>query len=119
MAKRKLNVLSFGKDDKRIKVVLCRRPKSNCLVGMIRGKCLQKDLAIILDAYGSDEPEYQYAALMKHESGLFAIHMTLDVFQGIRYGDAMARTCLFHELGHYLCGHLDASGFQNESYDEE
>ena len=31
----------------------------------------------------------------------------------------MARTCLFHELGHYLCKHLEAPGFKSENYDEE
>ena len=50
---------------------------------------------------------------------VIAIRMTPAVFHGIRSGDPMARTCLFHELGHFVHKHLETPGFQTGAYDNE
>ena len=117
--KRKYTVLPFGKKGKRIIVVLCRKPMQSRLTGMIRGKVLGRDIAITLDESSANEAGYLYASLERMHNGTYSIRMTSEVLHGVRRGDAMARTCLFHELGHFLCKHLEAPGFKSENYDEE
>lgn len=117
--KRKYTVLPFGKKEKRISVVLCRKPMQNDLSGMVCGKALCQNIAIVLDKPTSDEADCLFASLERMRNGTFSVRMTSEVLHGLRRGDAMARTCLFHELGHYLCKHLEAPGFKSENYDEE
>jgi hypothetical protein len=117
--KRKYTVLPFGKREKRISVVLCQKPLQSGLTGMIRGKALGRDIAIVLDKSSSTESDCLYASLERMRNGTYSVRMTSEVLHGLRRGDAMARTCLFHELGHFLCKHLEAPGFKSENYDEE
>lgn len=117
--KREYTVLPFGKKENRVRVVLCRKPMAKGLAGMIRGKCLPHDLAILIDETATDDAGYLHAALVGSGDMVFAIQVIPAVFHGIRRGDAMARTCLFHELGHYVHKHLEAPDFQTERYDEE
>ena len=117
--KRKYTVLPFGKKEQRISVVLCRKPMQNGLSGMVCGKALGQNIAIVLDKPTSDEVDCLFASLERIHNGTYSVRMTSEVLHGLRRGDAMARTCLFHELGHYLCKHLETLGFQSESYDEE
>lgn len=117
--KRKYTILPFGKKEKRIKVVLCRKPMAQGLNGMVRGKGLPHDLAILVDKPSDADPEYLHAALVGTAEMVIAIRMTPAVFHGIRSGDPMARTCLFHELGHFVHKHLEVPGFQTDTYDKE
>ena len=117
--KRKYTVLPFGKKEKRISVVLCRKPMQNDLSGMVCGKALCQNIAIVLDKPTSDEADCLFASLERMHNGTFSVRMTSEVLHGLRRGDAMARTCLFHELGHFLCKHLETPGFKSENYDEE
>lgn len=117
--KRKYTVLPFGKKEQRISVVLCRKPMQNGLSGMVCGKALCQNIAIVLDESSSDEIDCLYASLERMHNGTYSIRMTSEVLHGLRRGDAMARTCLFHELGHFLCKHLEAPGFKSENYDED
>ena len=89
------------------------------LSGMIRGKGLPHDLAILLDKPSDAAPEYLHAALVGSAGMVIAIRMTPAVFHGIRSGDPMARTCLFHELGDFVHKHLETPGFQTEAYEKE
>ena len=116
--KRNYTILPFGKKEKRIKVVLCRKTMAQGLSGMVRGKGLPHDLAILLDKPSDVAPEYLHAALVGSAGMVIAIRMTPAVFHGIRSGDPMARTCLFHELGHFVHKHLETPGFQTEAYDK-
>ena len=117
--KRKYITIPFGKKEKRVRIVFCRKPMAKGLAGMIRGKCLPHDLAILIDNTPPEKAEYLHAALVGSGDRVFAVQLTPAVFHGIRRGDAMARTCLFHELGHFVCRHLETPGFQTESYDAE
>ena len=117
--KRKYTILPFGEKEKRIRVVLCRKPMAQGLNGMVRGKSLPHDLAILVDRPYDAAPEYLHAALVGTARMVIAIRMTPAVFHGIRGGDPMARTCLFHELGHFVHQHLKPPGFQTEAYDKE
>lgn len=117
--KRKYTVLPFGKKEQRISVVLCRKPMQNGLSGMVCGKALGQNIAIVFDKPTSDEADCLFASLERMHNGTYSVRMTSEVLHGLRRGDAMARTCLFHELGHYLCKHLETLGFQSENYDEE
>ena len=89
------------------------------LSGIVRGKGLPHDLAILLDKPSDAEPEYLHAALVGTAEMVIAIRLTPAVFHGLRSGDPMARTCLFHELGHFVHKHLETPGFQTEAYDRE
>lgn len=86
---------------------------------MVRGKYLPHDLAILLDEPSDAEQEYLHAALLGSAEMVLAIRIAPPVFHGIRSGNAMARTCLFHELGHYVHKHLQTPGFQTETYEKE
>lgn len=117
--KRKYTVLPFGKKEQRISVVLCRKPMQNGLSGMVCGKALGQNIAIVLDESSSGETDCLYASLERMHNGTYSVRITSEVLHGLRRGDAMARTCLFHELGHFLCKHLETPGFKSENYDEE
>lgn len=104
--KRRFVHIPFGKGDKRVVVTLCRKPMQKGLAGYIRGKSLPGNLALILSDLPPTRLGFEFAALADYGSGaVFGVIMTSEVFHGIRRGDAMARTCLFHELGHYQRGH--------------
>lgn len=117
--KRQYTILPFGEKEKRIRVVLCRKPMAQGLHGMVQGKGLPHDLAILVDKPSDADPEYLHAALVGSAEMVIAIRMTPSVFHGIHSGDPMARTCLFHELGHFAHKHLETPGFQTETYDNE
>ena len=86
---------------------------------MVCGKALGQNIAIVLDKPTSDEADCLFASLERMHNGTYSVRMTSEVLHGLRRGDAMARTCLFHELGHFLCKHLETPGFKSENYDEE
>ena len=46
------------------------------------------------------------------------IWMEPEVFYGIKRGDPLARTSLFHELGHQHLGHLKDNTEEMDAYDE-
>lgn len=117
--KRKYITIPFGKKEKRVRIVLCRKTMAKGLAGLIQGKCLPHDLAILIDNTSPEKTEYLHAALVGSGDMVFAVQLTPTVFHGIRQGDAMARVCLFHELGHFVCKHLEEPGFQTERYDAE
>ena len=117
--KRKYMRLPFGKKENRVIVVLCRKPMQRGLIGMVRGKAVGRDIPIVMDATPADQMEYEYAALFSLGNGLGVIQLTPGVVVGIRSGDPFARTCLFHELGHFLKRHLLVPGFQSDEYDRE
>lgn len=117
--KRKYTILPFGEKEKRIRVVLCRKPMAQGLNGMVRGKDLPHDLAILVDKPSDADPEYLHAALVGTAEMVIAVRMTPAVFHGIRSGAPIARTCLFHELGHFAHKHMETPGFQTEAYDKE
>ncbi len=117
--KRKYLRLPFGKKENRVTVVLCRKPMQRGLVGMVRGKAVGRDIPIVMDTTPADQMEYEYAALCSLGNGLGVIQLTPGVVVGIRSGDPFARTCLFHELGHFLKRHLLVPGFQSDEYDRK
>ena len=117
--KRKYIQIPFGKKENHLVVVLCRKPMQRGLIGMVRGKVVGADIPIVMDATPPDLMEYEHAALFGLGNGMGVIQMTPGVVAGFRCGDPFARTCLFHELGHYLKHHLDNPGFQNGEYDNE
>lgn len=117
--KRKYMRLPFGRKENRVIVILCRKPMQRGLIGMVRGKAVGRDIPIVMDATPTDQMEYEHAALFSLGNGLGVIQLTPGVVVGIRSGDPFARTCLFHELGHFLKRHLFAPGFQSDEYDTE
>lgn len=117
--KRKYMRIPFGNIENRVTVVLCRKPMQRGLVGMVRGKAVGCDIPIVMDTTPTNQMEYEYAALCSLGNGLGVIQLTSGVVAGIRRGDPFARTCLFHELGHFLKRHLLIPGFQSDEYDRE
>ena len=98
--KRQFMTIPFGKGEKRIAVTLCRKPMQKGLAGFVRGKSLSGKLALIVSSLPSALSGFDFAALADYGSDVYGIIMTPEIFHGIRRGDALARTCLFHELRH-------------------
>lgn len=103
----------------RLTVVLCRKPLQRGLIGMVRGNVIGSDIPIVMGMTSPEQMEYEHAALFSLGTGMGVIQMTPGVIKGIRSGDPFSRTCLFHELGHFLRHHLEVPGFQNGEYDAE
>lgn len=117
--KRKYTTIPFGEKENRLCVVLYKKPMQYGLVGMVRGKSLDCVLPILMDTTPPEQMEYEHAALLSPGNGIGIIQMAPSMIHGIRRGDVMARTCLFHELGHFVRKHLSEEGFQTEDYDRE
>ena len=98
--KRQFMTIPFGKGEKRIVVTLCRKPMQKGLAGFVRGKSLSGKLALIVSSLPAALSGFDFAALADYGGDVYGIVMTPEIFHGIRRGDALARTCLFHELGH-------------------
>ena len=113
------NVMRFGPKKHKIKIIHLKKPVTKGLAGMVISKLFVQDIALIVDSRPPTELNYNLMCL-SHIGGRenVQIWMEPDVFYGIKRGDPLARTSLFHELGHHCLGHLKDSTEEMEAYDE-
>ena len=113
------NVMRFGPKKHKIKIIHLKKPVTKGLAGMVMSKLFAQNIALIVDQRPPHDLDYNYMCL-SHVGGReqVEIWMERDVFYGIKRGDPMARTSLFHELGHHYLGHLKDSTEEMEAYDE-
>ena len=113
------NVMRFGPKKHKIKIIHLKKRVTKGLAGMVISKLFVQDIALIVDSRAPTELNYNLMCL-SHIGGRenVQIWMEPDVFYGIKRGDPLARTSLFHELGHHCLGHLKDSTEEMEAYDE-
>ena len=117
--KRQYTTIPFGKGEKRVVVTFCRKPMQKGLAGYVRGKSLSRNLALIVSSLPVALSGFEFAALADYGGDVYGIIMTPEIFHGIRRGDTLARTCLFHELGHYLHRNSSKQASDTASNDQE
>ena len=113
------NVMRFGPKKRRIKIVHLKKPVTKGLAGLVESNLFPQRIAMVVDARPPEDLNYNYMCL-NHIGGRerVEIWMEPEVFYGIKRGDPLARTSLFHELGHHCLGHLKDSTEEMEVYDE-
>lgn len=115
--KQKINRMSFGKKGTRIDVFHMNKPWKNGLAGMITSKLFQEKIAIVVDDDLLSGIDADFACLAVGKNGIAPrIIMANDIFYGFKRGCPMARTTVFHELGHYVHGDINSS-FDSDQYD--
>ena len=96
------NVMRFGPKKRRIKIVHLKKPVTKGLAGLIESNLFPQRIAMVVDSRPLEDLNYNYMCL-NYIGGRerVEIWMEPDIFYGIKRGDPMARTSLFHELGHH------------------
>ena len=113
------NFMRFGPKKRRIKIVHLKKPVTKGLAGLIESNLFPQRIAMVVDSRPLEDLNYNYMCL-NYIGGRerVEIWMEPDIFYGIKRGDPMARTSLFHELGHQYLGHLKDNTEEMEAYDE-
>ena len=110
--------MSFGKKGKRITITHLRKPIQYGLAGMASSKLFRQNIPLVIDDHADDRIDYDFACLAYSvEVDAVRILMDENIFYGIKRGEAMSRTILFHELGHYYHRHMRSSREEAEAYD--
>ena len=111
------NTMRFGKKGHKITVYHLRKPVRKGLAGMVTGSIFPEKIALVVDPRPRSEFEYSYMCI-SHNRGIpfDSVWMEAEAFYGIKRGDKMARTALFHELGHYYLQHLKGSEEEINAY---
>ena len=102
-----------------ITLVHLKKPVQKGLAGMVRSKLFPNDIPLVIDTRPINEWDYSFMCL-SHALGSeqTSIWMEREFFLGIKRGEPMARTSLFHELGHNYHKHFRQSIEAMEAYDE-
>lgn len=113
------NTMRFGKKGRKITILHLKKPVQKGLAGMITSKLFPQKIALVVDDKPCDDLDYSFACLSyTPETAFAAIWIEENLFYGIKSGDKMARTTLFHELGHYYHKHFKNSKEEMDAYDE-
>ena len=112
-------IMRFGKKGRRITILHLRKPGKKGLAGMVMSNLFPHNIALVVDPRPIEELEYSFICLSRN-TGIdsASVWMEEDVFYGIKRGDALARTSLFHELGHCYFRHLKSTKEKMDAYDE-
>lgn len=116
------NTMRFGKKERRITIYHLRKPVMRGFIGlggMIESKQFSDRISICVDCRPSDELDYLCMCLSHSPaSGRAEIWMQEAAFYGIKRGEPMSRTALFHELGHEYHNHCLKSKEDVDAYDK-
>ena len=116
----KYNTMSFGKKENRINVIHLKKPLDNGFAGMITSGLFRENIAVVVMKNEIDFPDCQFACLSSAaDNTSVKVEMEENIFYGIKRNDKMARTVLFHELGHYYYNHLKNGTADMEVYASE
>ena len=116
----KYDKMAFGKKDERIVVLHFRKPMRNGFAGMVSSRQYSHNIALVVDKTSNEVINYDFACLAT-TPGNTSVRVMLDedIFYGIKRNDKMARTVLFHELGHYANNHLKNGMADMNAYDHK
>lgn len=104
---REYTVMRFGKRKKKIELCLERRIRKNSYAGLIISNFFREEIVILVDDSRLDGYCIRRGYISALEDGTHPkIILDTDSFNGIKQGVIADRFLLFHEIGHYCCGHL-------------
>lgn len=116
------NTMRFGKKERSVTIYHLRKPVMKGLVvvgGMVKSKQFPSLIALNIDRRPVDELNYFFMCLSYNpDTGCASIWMEESAFFGIKRGEYMARTALFHELGHRYYNHRLETPEERDAYDE-
>ena len=115
------STMRFGKKERSVTIYHLRKPIMKGLVGlggMIRSKLFAAPISLNIDRRPEDERDY-FCMCLSHDpnNDRASIWMEEAAFYGIKRGEPMARTALFHELGHKYHGHRLKTSEERDAYD--
>ena len=114
------NTMTFGKKNSKLSVLHFKKPLGNGFAGMVTSKLFPQKIALVVEDIPAEEMNYDFACLAAspgYES--IRILMERDIFYGIKQNNKMARTILFHEIGHFIYNHLQNGMADMDAYDKE
>lgn len=102
--------MKFGKSRaERIEICMERKPHRSGWAGLICSPLFRRNLSIIINEDLLDRLGVNNGFITTSDDGsMDAVIMTRDVFDGFKQGKAYCRLFLFHEIGHFVRGHLDS-----------
>ena len=104
---REYTVMRLGKGKKKIELCLERRIRKYGYAGLIISNLFQEEIIIRVNESRLDEYCIRRGYISAREDGTHPkIIIDTDSFNGIKRGVIADRFMLFHEIGHYCCGHL-------------
>ena len=114
------HTMSFGKKENRILLTHLKKPVRYGFAGMVSSRLFPQNVALIVSQQSNTEREYDLACLaIAPGSSSVRIEMDDSIFYGVKRGENLARTVLFHELGHYYHNHLKGGTMDISKYDTE
>lgn len=98
--RKEYQTMYFGSKGDRIQVLHLRKPIRLGLAGMVSSKQFDDNIALVVDESGT--VDFDFACLGYAADGKAPrIIMTREIFYDFKRGSSMARTVVFHEIGHY------------------
>lgn len=105
---REFSFMRFGKGDRMIEVCLERKVQKNGFAGFVFSKRFHEDILIVVNDILLNERNIRGGYITVQENGTNPIIILNNwTFNEIKRGVPSARLLLFHEIGHYCCGHLN------------
>lgn len=115
------STMRFGKKERSVTIYHLRKPIMKGLVGlggMVESSLFSQRISLCIDHRSECETNYFYMCLAHNpDSGRAEVWMEEPAFYGIKRGDPMARTALFHELGHQYYSHRLKTAEEVDAYD--
>lgn len=104
---REYSFMRFGNRNNRIELCLERKVRKSGYAGFISSKLLREVIGIFVNDNLLDENCIRGGYITVWEDGTYPrIILDTATFNGIKRGSVTDRFLLFHEIGHYFCGHL-------------
>lgn len=101
--------MRFGEKKQKITICLERKVRKHGYAGFVSSKLLKEAIVLIVNNDLLEELCIRSGYITAQENGSNPrVILSSDTFNGIKRGDISDRFLLFHEIGHYCCGHLDS-----------
>jgi len=111
--------MGFGKGNNRIELYLKRKVGKNCYAGFVWSKRFPEIVDILVADSFLMEKGIRVGYITARKDGTDPCIIIQNwVFNGIKQGDHAVRVALFHELGHYCCGHLNNMRLLEDEFEE-
>ena len=105
---RKYIYMPLGKGNHRIELILERKVRAGGYAGFVAAKQFQEEIVIVVNDVVLEELGVRSIYITANKDGSFPrVILSGEIFNGIKRGNNGARFSLLHEIGHYVCGHLE------------
>lgn len=105
---REFSSMRFGKGANSLEICLERKVRKSGFAGFVTSTRFRESITIIVNDALLDEHNVRCGYITVRKDGTNPIIILENrTFNEIKRGVPTARLLLFHEIGHYCCGHLD------------